>query len=373
MKIGLITYHSAYNFGSVLQAYATQEILKKYGCVEMINYRMPSQKNYYSIFPKGMSFKTNLKYALSLYTIKLRLKRQEKYEKTFVELFNLTKEFNEPIELSELSETYDIYVSGSDQIWNRHSNELFNVDWLKYMAPYLLEFTHKKKISYASSIVNMDDSDLKQIKDKISDFDYISCREESSANRISQLIKKDVTNVLDPTFLISGDTWKQLYKGKTEITNNLDKYIVYYSLKGTRALNRDLKYLSEKYSNLGYKIIAIVPLAFVYPYKNVIIAADVAVYDFLALLDNANHIITDSYHGTILSINMNKSVFSLQEKPGKNLRIEDVSKKLEFQECIVYDIKDIDFENAFDYTKTNKLIEKYRMLSKEYLDKSIYG
>ena len=68
MKVGLITYHSAYNFGSVLQAYATQKIITKLGHrVEIINYRMPSQKNYYSllivflILQKKLIYQKNLK------------------------------------------------------------------------------------------------------------------------------------------------------------------------------------------------------------------------------------------------------------------------------------------------------------------------
>lgn len=371
MKIGLITYHSAYNFGSILQAYATQKVLEALGNeVEIINYRMPSQKNYYSLFPKGMNFKTKFKYIFSIPTLPDRRKRQKKYENIISSVFNLSQEFEEPEDVNKIKDNYDIFISGSDQIWNRHSNELFNVDWKKYMGPYLLNFTDKKKISYASSIVNMTDEELLEIKNDLNEFDYISCREESAKQRIEKLLNKQVYNVLDPTFLIKKEKWIN-FLGNWQNPYTKSKYILYYSLKGTRSLNKDLSYLNKKYVNTGYKIIAIVPLSFVLPYKNVAVASDAAVYDFLGLINNAQCIITDSYHGTILSINLNKNVYSLQESEGKNIRIEQVAEKLGFKERIIYDLRDVNVESVFDYSDVNINIQKKRDTSLNYLIKSI--
>ncbi len=371
MKIGLITYHSAYNFGSVLQCYATQETLKKLGHdVEVINYRMPSQKNYYSLFPKGMNLKTTLKYLLLLSSIKTRRTRGEKYENIINSIFNLTEEFNEPQEIEKIKDNYEVYISGSDQIWNRYSNELFNVDWKKYMGPYLLNFTNRKKVSYASSICSMNDNELNSIKNQLVEFNHISCRETSGAKRISQLLNRDIESVLDPTFLMNRNEWIDFLKNwKNPYTK--EQYVLYYSLKGTRALNHDLKILNRLAEKNKYKIIAIVPLAYVIPRKNIILASDAAVYDFLGLINSSNCVITDSYHGTILSINLNKTVFSLQEKGKTNIRIDDVASKLCFKDHIIYDINDVEVNKKFDYELINQNIDKYRELSLDYLKNAI--
>ena len=169
-KIGIITYHSAYNFGSVLQAYATQKILETLGYeATILNYRMKSQYEYYSIIHIKQGLKSFLKDLLHIPQIKQYIARKNRFEK-FISSLNLTHEFAEPDEAKHFENQFDIFISGSDQIWNKHSNELDSVDW-SYMDPYLLTFTNKKKISYASSIVNMTSDELKMIASKIAVFD----------------------------------------------------------------------------------------------------------------------------------------------------------------------------------------------------------
>ena len=146
MKIGLITYHSAYNFGSVLQALATQEILERMGhSVEIINYRPKSQKQFYAIVNTHNGVKRFVKSILRLNNLSELLTSASRYESFMTTHLKMTQEFAEPEDAGTYSELYDLYISGSDQIWNKNSNELKNVDW-KYMDPYLLRFTQRKKI-----------------------------------------------------------------------------------------------------------------------------------------------------------------------------------------------------------------------------------
>ena len=206
-KCGIITYHAAYNFGSVLQAFAIQEWLNRNGySATIINYRMAEQKRVYSIF-RNEGIKGIIKDIMSICSFKDKIERKRKYEQFIESQLLLTNEFSEPEKMEEVCKNFDIVISGSDQIWNKHSNELHNVDW-KYMEPYLLNNIQKKKISYASSIGNMDDEEeIKKLCNEIINFKHISMREKSGVERLRQFIPYEIDVVLDPTFLLSKDEW----------------------------------------------------------------------------------------------------------------------------------------------------------------------
>ena len=371
MKVGLITYHSAYNFGSVLQAYATQAIISQLGHkVEIINYRMPSQKNFYSLFPKNIGKKQLIINLLTLSTVGKRKKRQEKYENLFDRLFVLTEEFNEPEEFGILSNRFDVYISGSDQVWNNKSNEYIGVDWKKYMGPYLLDFTSKRKISYASSPESMSREELEEIKEELSSFKYISCREQYASNILEDVIGSNIETVLDPTLLLRKEEWLKLTKGwSNKYTNS--KYIFYYVFKGMRGLNSDLKIICEIAEKRGLTVITSVPLSFVVPRKNLINAVDADAIDFLGLINNAEYIITNSYHGTLFSVNFNKNFYSLQSEKIEYSRVEQMAKRLCFSDRVIYSLENANLDSIIDFSTINNQIRVQTAESISYLKRAI--
>ena len=371
MKVGLITYHSAYNFGSVLQAYATQAIISQLGHkVEIINYRMPSQKNFYRLFPKNIGKKQLIINLLTLSTVGKRKKRQEKYENLFDRLFVLTEEFNEPEEFGILSNRFDVYISGSDQVWNNKSNEYIGVDWKKYMGPYLLDFTSKRKISYASSPESMSREELEEIKEELSSFKYISCREQYASNILEDVIGSNIETVLDPTLLLRKEEWLKLTKGwSNKYTNS--KYIFYYVFKGMRGLNSDLKIICEIAEKRGLTVITSVPLSFVVPRKNLINAVDADAIDFLGLINNAEYIITNSYHGTLFSVNFNKNFYSLQSEKIEYSRVEQMAKRLCFSDRVIYSLENANLDSIIDFSTINNQIRVQTAESISYLKRAI--
>lgn len=371
MKVGLITYHSAYNFGSVLQAYATQTVINQLGHeVTVINYRMPSQKNFYSLFPKNMGKKQFCISCLTLPTIYKRKKRQEKYEDLFSSLYNLTEELNEPEEFRKLNDCFDVYVSGSDQVWNNKSNEYIGVDWKKYMGPYLLDFTTKKKISFASSPESMSKKEIEEIKEDLLSFSYISCREQWSSNILSDLLGVDVETVLDPTLLLRKKEWLNIANGwKNKYTNQ--KYIFYYVFKGVRGLNADLKKICDIAEERGMTVVTSVPLSFVVPRKNLVNAVDADAIDFIGLINNAEFIITNSYHGTLFSVNFNKKFYSLQSEKIEYSRVEQMAKRLGFEDRVIYKLEDADLDTEFDFARVNGEIDIQYTKSISYLKRAI--
>ena len=80
------------------------------------------------------------------------------------------------------------------------------------MDPYLLSFTNKRKVSYASSIVNMTDDELLSIKDKLEKFDYISCREQLAVERLNQIITKKSSKLMKNGLMI----WLSFHNSKKE-------------------------------------------------------------------------------------------------------------------------------------------------------------
>lgn len=368
MKVGIITYHSAYNFGSVLQAYATQQIVKSIGCkATIINYRMKSQKDFYSYQYQFAHTKSFFK-KIMLFKKKESLQhRAVRYEDFFTNYLSLTDEFSSPEDATIYAETFDIYISGSDQIWNKHSNELQNEAW-KFMGPYLLDFTNKKKISYASSIVNMKDKELFYIADKIKKFSKLSCREQEAAKRLEKVIQTKVETVLDPTLLLTGDEWEILLGG----TKLQEPYLLLYTMATNKKLPKFVFQARKKATQYGLKLIVLSPLAMAMPnFFGVEFVNDAGPKEFLRLVHDAKYIITDSYHGTLFSLNFNKQFFSKSLLGNLDRRIEQILDRLDLKYRLISGIDEADFSHLLDYSKVKNKLEKYRNESITYLKKAL--
>lgn len=369
-KIGVITYHSAYNFGSVLQAYATQESIEKIGySVEIVNYRMKSQIKYYSMIHLNNGLKAFLKDLRHLPQIGKYITRKNRFEQ-FIEELNLTKEFNEPEEVDEADGMFDIFVSGSDQIWNKHSNELEESEW-KYMYPYLLCFTNKKKVSYASSIVNMKDEELTYIVDKVKKFDKISFREKASCDRFKSLFGIESNEVLDPTLLLNSEEWSSKIGTIPEKMIN-KKYILYYALEGVKKTRKIMPKLQKMAKRKGCVLVVITPLSCFTYSKGVINAIDAGPKEFLGWIKGAELVITNSYHGTLFSVNLGTNFYTLQEKESTDNRIKSILLKLELEKRIISDVDSILYEKEeINFQDVWKKLDIYRKESIEFLKKAL--
>lgn len=372
MKIGLITYHSAYNFGSVLQAYATEVILEHLGYkVSVINYRIPFQTKYYGPLGYGKGLKAPLKKAMMLPSLPERKKRSERYESFIRHNMKLTALITDPKEAKQFKEVFDVYISGSDQIWNIHSNEFIH-SGIEYMNPYLLTFTDKKKISYASSIVNMSDNELCGIIPELKRFSHISCREPSAAERIGSLLEKEVDYVCDPTLLLTGEEWKDIlvqyaYRPYTE-----KKYALYYSLKNYAETKHDLERFASFAKRKNLLIVALTPLIPVIKMRNVINAVDAGPIEFLNLIRGAECIFTDSYHGTLFSINFERPFFYIKNPGGDHgARASEIFALLDIKDRMIETIGNQDIDKQIDYQAVNEKLDELREHSIDYLRNAI--
>ena len=373
-KLSIITYHSAYNFGSVLQAYATQQALANLGySAELINYRMIEQKNfYYPLYRTKYGIKTWVKDSIQLPCQTKRIERRERFEKFFSDYFMLTPEISEPEDALAQMSNYDTAISGSDQIWNKHSCELENNDW-RYMEPYLLKGFKGRKISYASSIRNMTDSELRNILPELCNFDALAFRESDSSNKIESLINRHVETVLDPTFLLKKNEWIESLKLEKK---NDEKFILAYFLCGLNQLIEILPNLSKLAQKLNCKVKLVSPFAYV-PYfnKRIEYHPEFGPLEFLNALHNAEVVVTDSYHGTVLSVNFGKAFYSICRSDVPDNRKTDILARLGLLNRTVDDIKKVpELEwPEIDYMAIYEKIDSMRLHSLNYLKTAIEG
>ena len=371
MKIGLITYHAAYNYGSVLQAYATQCAVETLGhSVEIINYRMKEQRKVYGLYRAKYGWRVFLKDLLQIPVHAKRILRKERFEHFFVTYMKLSPEYTVPKEIIKSWNQYDAVISGSDQIWNKHSLELENNTW-EYMQPYLLEGYNGKKISYASSIANMTNEEMDIIINNVRSFDAVSLRENSSVKRVEDLYDLKAVNVLDPTFLLSREEWiKRLHLG----CDSQEKYILFYSLEGIHNFRENVRIVNQVAKNKGCKLVVVTPFAYLkIRDDNVNMMPELGPIEFLEMINNAESVITSSYHGTILSINFGKDVYSLCKNSGSEFRKTDILNRLGLSDRIVENTGDLLKKEykPIEYEQVQEKLWELLNESMEYLSNAI--
>ncbi|RSX51756.1 Polysaccharide pyruvyl transferase [Bifidobacterium goeldii] len=374
-NIGLITYHSAYNYGSVLQALATQLAVSNFGYdVKVIDYRPHLGDVFYkTLYRTHDGLSTLLADLTMLPVANKRLKRNTLFESFIQKNLNLTSDrFENPSDLSLLRDSFDLVISGSDQIINKHSNELEKAEW-SAMDPYLLTWTNSPKITYASSPATMTDAELELIAPKLKNFKHISVREENANKRLSNVTDKKITTVCDPTLLIRPKEWRKF----SHTLTNKKKYILFYSLIRPKRSFPIFSRLSQLSVRTGLPVYILTPLAgFVPPNKHLVNVLASGPAEFLSLVDNAEMVITDSYHGTLFSINFNKDFWMFTENSYEyeiGTRKGQILSKLNLTDRILNEknIQDIDLSKKIQYDEVNVALDQYVTESLNYLRSSI--
>lgn len=353
MRIGIITFHAAHNYGAVLQCYALQEFLRTESHeVEVIDYRLPAIVDGYHWFKSYRfisknPFKLIKKTANELRFIKNRKERYKAFELFIKERLNLAPQeniFNNP---------YDVIIIGSDQVWNYHLTDGFD-------SYYWGDFPHPPQtriISYAASMHdNWPQSYNNTIIEKLNNFKYISVRETALAEKLASLLpNKEIHSVIDPTLLITKEQWNKLAKRPPINYPYLFLYQVERSSKAEHiaqqiAKEKNLKivYLSALVDNINTKeIIASSP------------------EEFIGLFKYADFIVCSSFHGTIFSLQFGKPFYSIKMGLGKDNRVGNLLKSLNKENLFIeIYISEKNVNHCFD----NKYeLEKLRFNSYNYL------
>ncbi|WP_443732778.1 polysaccharide pyruvyl transferase family protein [Xylanibacter rarus] len=363
-KVGIITFHASHNYGSMLQAYALQQVIFSmgYDC-EIINFRNIAQKEMYKpIFMKGTLYGKCVRFIIQSTYVWGILKKYRLFEKFLKEeLILSSKEYNTLKDLENENFDYDYYISGSDQIWN--------VLACDFSCAYFLPFVKfGKRIAYAPSIgphLNIEKyGNIDKIYELLNKYDAVSVREIKGSQYIENIINKQVPTVLDPTLLLDSNRYDNLIDKKPLING---EYVFIYSPWSNENVYEMAYTLGQKYQ---MKVVISQGMTtkdeMLKWNRKFKIYAAVGPKEFLNLCKNASIICCDSFHAVVFSILFKKCFFVFEgmsdDRISNLLRITHLQNRS-------FSLSD-DYLSAslhIDYTRTSNDLEIEREKSLKWL------
>lgn len=375
--IGLISVKN-HNYGSILQAYALQQILKNKGIVtEIVDYKKNNGlKQLLRVFNFPL-LKSKLKTIWKEIYCKrnpvvgeILGKREESFQKFIKENLIFSRKCSGRRELVCLAQEYPAFILGSDQVWNPMN---LGSDY------YTLSFVpdEKLKVTYAPSfgVASIPKYQKRRTIKYLKRIDEISVRETSGADIVKKLIGKSVPVVIDPTLLHTAEEWNVYIENERIID---EPYIFAYFVGNTDEHRRDTQRLADK---TGYKIIGI-------PFVDEIVRADfiyaeeanayVGPSEFVNLIRHADYICTDSFHAVAFSIQYHKKFFVYDrykafDKASMNSRLASLLNRLEMEDRMVTKRGSVCewYLDEINYMNVEKKLKVFREDSERYLNKVI--
>jgi hypothetical protein len=336
------------NYGSVLQAVATQKKLSEYcGNVELINCNIHNTSVKYIIKDWKDPIKT-LDHFISFLLFKRNFNRiRNGY-------LNIGRDFYaSDQDIMRTAHDSDIYITGSDQIWNTD-------DFPETLGARFLSFVPggKRRFAFASSFGNsdVDDSFVARTRDWVHRFERIAVREDEGLRILEERYGyRNAIQLVDPTLAMPPEFWRG-FASECKIRHN---YILVYNLNRSMPFERYAKALSKK---IGLPLVRLCHNAYevVFSGKKVMLPS---FYEFVSFFDNAEYVLTDSFHGAAFSMNLNTEpiiVHSKVKNPGRIfsfLRLVDEEKRL----VSLTDTNGFDVLNRpVDFNKVNKVLDYER-------------
>lgn len=357
MKIGILTFHRAHNYGAMLQCYSLAQTLKNLGHdIEVIDYLPAKFEAEYSLYPsRHLNLKHNIGKILKLIPIFYFAFKRNKSFSSFFKNFTLSKRYDSN---SNSIVGYDVIVFGSDQIWNPL---LTDGEDIIYSGKF--KKSNTRFVSYAASsnptiFNNKFESYFRGI---ISRFDAISVREDSLCTYLNSLKENAATTVLDPVFLTNVDGWKRLAKYPID-----KKYLLIYTVPQTEIIYKLAKDISER---LGLKIIELRPNARSGGVPDALRFSTPE--EFIGFFANASYILTTSFHGTAFSLIFNKPFLTISLNSGINDRASSLLKSIGLENRIVNTDHITNEDLFFDYSVPNAKLNELKSKSINFLINSI--
>lgn len=366
-KVDIITMHRVVNYGSVLQAYATQYIIEKMGFdAEFIDY-YPERMHMLGMLKRIKNKSEKLKKNLLLRTIARiiilpsYIKRFYVFKKFMKRHLKLSdKKYCTYEQLKEEPPEADYFCTGSDQVWNSGWNE-------KIDKAFFLDFVPKNRpcFSYSASFgkSKLEEWEKEETKQLLSKYKNLSMREKSGVKILKDLGFNNGINVLDPTLLLTKKEWESLISDKYKNK----KYIFMYNINRNHKLDEYAKKLSKE------KGLPVITVSYQFhdclKYGNV--KVNTKVENFLSLIANAEYVLTDSFHCTAYSINFNKNL--LVAYPEKfSTRLASIVEITGLTDRVITDYNDMTIcDRKIDFDYANKVLEEQRKIAFDYLEKAL--
>lgn len=382
-KVGIITIVNVNNYGAELQAFATFRKLQLMGYnAEIINYlyykdwryidsKMSRSFNSMSIKGKIIYF---AKYRVASFVLNKILPLICKDVKQRIANFNsfhqhntrFSKLYKSMKDLYTDTPIYDVYMVGSDQVWNPNASSS--------IEPYFLTFAPHSAltVSYASSfgVSKIENNSIaNRIKLGLSSIKTISVRESSGVNLMKELTGRTAQLVCDPTLLLNKSEWTMFMK---PVSNMPQRYVLIYQLSESDAIVKLATRIGKQEQIPVYRICK---RAFkVKKDKGVVNILNAGPSEFLSLITNASFIITNSFHGTAFSINFDVPFYTVvSAKKKNNNRMESLLDYVGLGKRIVKD--DVDITNlpivGYDVNATQLKLKSFRLESEKFLEDAL--
>lgn len=357
MKIGILTFHCAHNYGAVLQCYATQEFLKSKGYeVEIINYRPEYLLEPYRIFSTKKILSKNPVRTIKniiflLLTFVIKAKRWKGFERFINNKLNISNIASK----DTIPSNYDAYIVGSDQIWNPKITEGFDG---VYFCDFPFNKKSKKYIAYAASMesAKLDNNETDFYSKQLANFNSISVREAQLKDLLQPLTSTSIKQVLDPTLMVSPDVWNSFTTNKT----NNEKYVVIYQVRH----NQDTIRIAQ---DIAKQIDAKIKILVAWPqlYKRDIYQTATP-EDFANIIRNAECVVTTSFHGTAFSIIFNKPFYTIKLNDGADSRSVSLLEALNLEDRMI-ETNETPIFSTIDYRLANEKLDALRQESQGFL------
>lgn len=359
MKIGILTFHCAHNYGAVIQCYGLQQYLVSLGHqVYVIDYR-PHYFDGYKLpqltFSKSKSIIAYLKSVVRHIAIgNVRKKRHDSFERFIAQELNL-KSYVSGSDYSD----FDAIILGSDQIWNPQiTGGHFDDEFFGYKAKC-------RVISYAASskFISLLEEQKIYLKSRLERFDKISVRESSLKELLQPLVGQSISTVIDPSFLPEVSDYEKICKP----IPNKEPYVLIYEIDRHSYTYRIAKEIAKL---IGARVVELT--ACVSPqFYGKRFKMNVGPIEFLSYIKNASCVVTTSFHGMALSLKFEKDFYSIRQGTNADLRAESLLSKLDLLSHFIPSDSSISSYEKLDYSKITPCLNEEIKESKLFLMKSL--
>lgn len=321
MKIGILTFHRAFNYGAVLQCYALQSALKKMGHdVVVLDYRQPALEKRYKVFDLILFLKKICKF-WQLPQFFKNVKRKQRLKSVYSSFVRRYLNVGDAFSCaSKVPLNFDCFVIGSDQLLNTKITN--GIDPI-YSGNFLPE---KKKIGFAISAneLSFDEIGKEGLEKILKNFADFSLREQSLSDYCSRFVSRDIPVCVDPTLLTSAEDWNG-FESSCEFPV---RYIAFYQV---RPYNNNPDYLRNKVKKMAE--------------SNGLDFVDLSsgIYDipsWVNCIRKATCVVTSSFHATVFSLIFKKPFYSIALNDGNDGRYIDILEKLKLKRSHVLNVEE---------------------------------
>lgn len=358
-KVGILTFHRAYNYGAMLQCYALYKTIENIGHLpQIVDYRQSYIEKQYA-YSNNITTKEELKKVflnprwLPGFIVKILPERIRYIRRrwSLYQGFSFSKKVLSP---EQMPQGLNTIIIGSDQVWANYCTN--GID-----ETYYGNFPHVNTniIGYAisSNLASLQETGMEKLTILCKNFKALSFREEEIGKYLSKEINIEATIVLDPTLLLRKSEWMCLIADMPEVINQ--DYILTFFLNYDFDLTDVTKEIKKFSADRNCKVINL---------PDVVDSPT----NFLNLIKNAKQIITSSFHTIVFSIIFNKDFYAIKTNNGKDIRYINLLNKLGLQKRLIeYGELTNTIETTIDYEKVETKLEKERSLSINYIRNNI--